>query len=267
MRPSVEAMVRGYHVYKDIWSAVVGTELPCKREDANRIDPFAVAIVQGAIVVGHVPKKISSVCLLFLRRGGSIVCRVTGSRRYSEDLMQGGFEIPCVLRFEGDAKHSAKAKNLVESALAVTATDLLPKKLTDVPADLPAVDSNEVPTPEPNKNKAEWVRLSSIELTKTEKECILAGEKLNDLHISMAQGLLKQQFPDITELRSPLLQGKKQLKAQDSEQKIQIIHCHGNHWIVASNILAASGKVKVTILFIVHLIRQQGRSFQMFSRV
>ena len=171
---SVEAMVRGYHVYKDIWSAVVGTELPCKCKDANRIDPFAVAIVQGAIVVGHVPKKISSVCSLFLRRGGSIVCRVTGSRRYSEDLVQGGLEIPCVLRFEGDTKHSAKAKNLVESALAVTATDLLPKKLTYVPVDLPAVDSNEVPTPEPNKNKAEWVRLSSIELTKTDKECILA---------------------------------------------------------------------------------------------
>ena len=61
----------------------------------------------------------------------------------------------------------------------------------------------------------------------------------------MAQGLLKQQFPDITGLRSPLLQGKKQLKAQDSEQKIQFIHCRGNHWIVASNILAASGEVKV----------------------
>ncbi len=26
---SVEAMVRGYHAYKDIWMAVVGEELPC----------------------------------------------------------------------------------------------------------------------------------------------------------------------------------------------------------------------------------------------
>ena len=76
--------------------------------------------------------------------------------------MQGGLEIPCVLHFEGEAKHSAKPKKVVESALAVTAIDLLPKKLTDVPVDLPAVDSNEVPTPEPNKNKAEWVLLPAL---------------------------------------------------------------------------------------------------------
>ncbi len=40
---SVEAMVRGYHAYKDTWTAVVGEELPCQRERANPRDPFAVA--------------------------------------------------------------------------------------------------------------------------------------------------------------------------------------------------------------------------------
>ena len=40
---SVEAMVRGYHAYKDIWTAVNGEELPCQREDGNRVDAFAVA--------------------------------------------------------------------------------------------------------------------------------------------------------------------------------------------------------------------------------
>ena len=48
---SVEAMVRGYHVYKDIWATVVGEELPCQREDGNRADPFAVAVVRGEAVV------------------------------------------------------------------------------------------------------------------------------------------------------------------------------------------------------------------------
>ncbi len=33
---SVEAMVRGYHAYKDIWTAVVGEELPCQRERARQ---------------------------------------------------------------------------------------------------------------------------------------------------------------------------------------------------------------------------------------
>ena len=63
-----------------------------------------------------------------LRRDGSITCHVTGSRRYSEDLVQGGLEVPCVLRFECDIKQTAKAKKLVESALTITTVDLLASK-------------------------------------------------------------------------------------------------------------------------------------------
>jgi len=81
----IEAMVRGYHIYKDVWSAVIDEELLCKREDGNRFDPFAVAVCNGDIVIGHVPRKISSVCSLYIRRGGEIHCRVTGSRRFSAD--------------------------------------------------------------------------------------------------------------------------------------------------------------------------------------
>ena len=51
---------------------------------------------------GHVPKKISTTCSLFLRRGGAIHCTVTGAKCYSADLEQGGLEVPCVLKFIGD---------------------------------------------------------------------------------------------------------------------------------------------------------------------
>ena len=37
----VESMVRGYHVYKDVWEAAIGEELSCKRELENHQDPFA----------------------------------------------------------------------------------------------------------------------------------------------------------------------------------------------------------------------------------
>ena len=114
---SVEAMVRGYHFYKDIWATVVGEELPCQREDGNRADPFAAAVVKEEAMVGHVPKKISSVCSLYLRQGGSIVCRVAGSRRFSGDLVQGGLEIPCVLVFEGDAKQTALFASFITKGL------------------------------------------------------------------------------------------------------------------------------------------------------
>ena len=71
---SVEAMVRGYHVYQDIWDTALGEQLSCKREPGNRKDPFAVAVVRALVTVGHVPKKISSVCSMFLLRGGTIHC-------------------------------------------------------------------------------------------------------------------------------------------------------------------------------------------------
>ena len=37
-------MVRGYHVYQDVWSARVGEQLTCDQEPGNRHDTFAVAI-------------------------------------------------------------------------------------------------------------------------------------------------------------------------------------------------------------------------------
>ena len=70
-------------------------------EPTNTIDQYTVAVIRSGLVVGHLPKKISRVCSLFLRRGGTIYCIVTNTRRYSADFPQGGLEIPCTLHFEG----------------------------------------------------------------------------------------------------------------------------------------------------------------------
>ena len=82
-------MVRGYHCYNVIWDATIGEELPCKLELSNPEDRFAVAVVRGEVTVGHVSKRISSICSSFLWRGGTITCKITGTRRYSADLPQG----------------------------------------------------------------------------------------------------------------------------------------------------------------------------------
>ena len=99
-------MVRGYHEYQAIWSdPYVGEELICEREVGNSHDPQVVALkkeigIDGHLrLVGHVPRRISSSCSIFIRRGGSIKCSITGSRCYSSDLPQGGLEIPCILIF------------------------------------------------------------------------------------------------------------------------------------------------------------------------
>ena len=114
--------MRGYYVYKDIWIASVGEELPCQRENGNRADPFAVAVVKNGVTVGHIPRKISSVCSLFLRRNGVMTVLTTQRRRFSADLPQGGLEIPCVITFEGAGKEIQKVRKLVTAAMLPTAS-------------------------------------------------------------------------------------------------------------------------------------------------
>ena len=55
--------VCGYHEYQRVWMAAVGEELCCKRETR------AVVVKKDGITVGHLPHKISRICLLFLMRG------------------------------------------------------------------------------------------------------------------------------------------------------------------------------------------------------
>ena len=80
---SIEAMVHGYHENKDIWDAPVREILPYQRDIGNNFDTFAVAVVKEGTIVGYCPRKFSVPCFIFIRRGGSITCQVTGGRRYS----------------------------------------------------------------------------------------------------------------------------------------------------------------------------------------
>lgn len=105
--------VRGFHVYYTIWHVVNGEELMCEREPSNRRDRYAVAVIKEDEIIGHLPREISRICSLFLLRGGSITCRITGSRRYSADLPQGGVEIPCTLLFEGQGNEIKKVIKLM----------------------------------------------------------------------------------------------------------------------------------------------------------
>ena len=104
--------VRGYHIYMSIWDAVIGEELPCRRDTGNERDRYTVAVMKDETIIGHLPQKISRLCSLFLRRGNSITGCVMGHRRYSSDLPQGGLEISCVLMFEGKIKKFQKSKSL-----------------------------------------------------------------------------------------------------------------------------------------------------------
>ena len=120
----LESCVRGHHTYKEVWTPVTGEVLTCARETVNLHDHFAVKVLRAGVIVGHLPKKISTICSLFLSKGGTISCQVSGNRRYSSDLIQGGLEVPCILKLEGGECLMLKTKKLLafseNSNLAVT---------------------------------------------------------------------------------------------------------------------------------------------------
>ena len=109
--------VRGYHDYKDRWIPVTNKELACQRESGNVYDPYAVAVTKNNGIVGHVPRKMSAMCSLFLRKGGTISCSITGPRQYSADLVQGGMEVPCIYYFGGEDADVGKVEKLLQLSI------------------------------------------------------------------------------------------------------------------------------------------------------
>ena len=108
----MESCICDCHVYKDLWDASIGEDILCEWEPFNDGNRYAVAALKDDTIVGHIPRKISQICLLSLARCGAIVCTPTGGRRYSSDLPQGGLEIPCKLKFTGKWKEVQKVKTL-----------------------------------------------------------------------------------------------------------------------------------------------------------
>jgi len=71
----------------------------------NVHDTLAVAVLKnGSGIVGHCPRKTSDLCSILIRCGSEITCQVTGGRQYSDDLPQGGLEVPCKLTFHTNQK-------------------------------------------------------------------------------------------------------------------------------------------------------------------
>ena len=263
---SIESMIRGYHEYKLIWNnPVVGEDLLCEREVGNPHDTHAVAVkkvIDGNLtVVGHIPQRISSICSIFMRRGGTINCTVDGSRRYSSDIPQGGLEIPCVLTFTAQSSvEGNKAEKLIESTLSVKCSKLTnPVQGETCAADLLLITSSE--EKENLFSQADKIDLTNCDTAQGETqgspprkraknfdaECVIMGAELSDITINYAQELLKVQFQELNGLQSTLLQVREvELSEAQVKNKLQIIHCSKrHHWIVASTVNCKLEEVQV----------------------
>ena len=230
----------------------MGEELSCKRELGNDKDRYAVAVVlRDSTTVGHVPRKISAACALFLERDGSIDCVVTGEHCYSRDLPQGGLEVPCLLKFKGQPKYMSKIKKLLAPAGTTNDEEPAvqpPAKRSKSDMD-PVVIRDDKISEDGVGDKGPrniWLSdpVSHIELSHKDRSALTIGDCLNDNHINFAQVLLKRQFKSLSGLQSTLwlTKLKEPLPATGS---VQVLHTRGNHWIVASTVGCSAGDVNV----------------------
>ena len=97
----ISSTIRGYHVYKRRWSAILGEILQAQKEPTNVHDRYAVTLIKERVgIVGHVP-KFSKLCHSFLTQGGTIEAVVMGVRHFADDLPQ-GLDVPCKYIFSGN---------------------------------------------------------------------------------------------------------------------------------------------------------------------
>ena len=77
----------------------------------------------------------------------------------------------------------------------------------------------------------QWLTCGKIELSKQDKQHILGGKKLTDLHVNAFQSIARQQFPSFGGLHNTLVVGRAQL-VEGQEKFIQIVHVEERaHWI------------------------------------
>ena len=270
----IDSVIRGHHIYKAIWEPVNGEELNTKRETGNSHDPLAVAVTKRFLreerTVGHLPRRISPLCSAFIRRGGTIKCIVNGHRKYSEDLPQGGLEVPCQLLFSIESEPICKkTEQLIQSSFALNGVEYSGnlinnggKPLADTSKSIIKQETMAENDAKPHNSvlgvsevtqmteviDAEEITCSPAKKkTKLDIERIIMGEELTDLEINFAQQLLKEQFHHINGLQSTLLQDKDaKTSKESSKNRLQIIFCkERKHWVVATNINCIHGEVKV----------------------
>ena len=173
------------------------------------------------------------------------MCCITGSRRYSADLVQGGLEIPCTLTFEGSSALVLKAKALLQ---ALSDKKNMKEEKEGKHTEDSLTTPPDPPASPPSKKKKisedsqKWLQYGGIVLSQKDKRNILKGDKLNDLVIDFAQQLLKSQNLGIYGMQCTLLQSK---KLAHPKNQLQILHVRGDHWIVASTLLATDGLIYI----------------------
>ena len=81
---TLESVIPGRHICKQIWQPLVGEMLTLKQEEGNNHDKFAVSLLKHATV----SREFLRVFWHFLRHGKTITCEVTDQRKRGKGTSQ-----------------------------------------------------------------------------------------------------------------------------------------------------------------------------------
>ena len=146
---SLGSCIRGFHEYQAIWKPINGEELYCCRENGNTSDPYTISVMKGREVVGHVPRKISRMCAVFLRNRETIKCTISGSRRYSRDLPH-GYGNPLYSRIFWRSEITEKISKLIKELRFDNRSEGREDKSSE------STDASDIAEYEPVKNRLRW---------------------------------------------------------------------------------------------------------------
>ena len=79
----LEGVVRGHHIYKNVWTPAIGEHLSLQQEPDNSYDSFAVTVMKEGDVVGRVPRELSYSFTSFIQSVKKIQRRYV-SMRYTK---------------------------------------------------------------------------------------------------------------------------------------------------------------------------------------
>ena len=74
------------------------------REENNLQDPYAVAVTQNGITIGHMPREYSRFLSNFMAHRGELVVQVISVRKRRSPISQGGLETPILVKAIHDEK-------------------------------------------------------------------------------------------------------------------------------------------------------------------
>ena len=165
--------------------------------------------------------------------------------QYSVDLPQGCLELPCALYFTSSSSQQLeKVKVLLEKCPAHQSvksniTEPVSKKFKN-DEEMESVTYLYV-----SETSEVWLSYCGYRLTLLDKTRLTDGSMLHDNHINFAQTILKNQFQVAEGLCSSLYQFKQKPADRKIKHGLQIVHCRGNHWILASNMANEEGILNI----------------------